>query len=91
MKGGDSMTTVRYTATVKANRLLELPEEAVHLHLQPGQAISILLEQEPEPTALAAFSELLASQKDRPYADASDTMMLLHEARDGAMYGYDPS
>jgi hypothetical protein len=35
---------MHYTATVKANRILELPEEADALHLELGQAVEIQLE-----------------------------------------------
>jgi hypothetical protein len=35
------MTFVHYTSTVKAGRILELPEETDALHLEPGQAVDI--------------------------------------------------
>jgi len=35
---------MHYTATVKANRILELPEEADALHLELGQVVEVQVE-----------------------------------------------
>lgn len=55
------MTLVHYTATVKANRLLELPEDATELHLEPGQVIEVHFDvtaTKPNTRMLAALDEI---------------------------------
>lgn len=62
----------------KKLRLIILPEEADPMPIRPNEL------------ALAALREIAERQKDRPYTDGSDTMRLLREARNGAMYDLDP-
>jgi hypothetical protein len=92
----DIMALVHYTATVRPDRLLELPPEA-HRLTQPGQQIAIELEDTPAPAApkpnegMLSFLKLIEERhRDRPYTDGSNTQRLIDEARGGAMYGYDP-
>jgi hypothetical protein len=95
-----TMTTVHYTAKVKDSRLLELPEEAQELGLQPGEEVTVSVERNgvnatvtfpPNEGMLAALREIAERQKNRPFTDGSDMMKLLWEARGGAMYGYAPT
>lgn len=93
------MATVHYTAKVKEECLLELPEDAQALGLQPGDEVSITLDPnndvseavKPNEKMLAILQQIQERQKDRPYTDGSDTLRLIHEARAGAAYGYDPT
>ena len=94
------MTTVHYTAKVKASRLLELPEEARELDLQPGEEVTVSVDRNgitvgavfaPNEKGLAILHAIADRQQGRRYTDPSDTPRLLKEARAGAMYGYDPT
>jgi hypothetical protein len=89
------MATLRYTAKVKENRILELPEEAQSLGLKPGDevCVSIDVAQVPTPNekGLAIMRAITERHKGRPHTDGSNTLRLLREARAGAMYGYDPT
>jgi hypothetical protein len=91
------MATIHYTAKVKESRLLELPEEAKELGLQPGEEVSVDLNRLEHPAIvpnekmLSILSEIQERHKDRPYTDGSDTLRLIQEARAGAMYDYDPT
>lgn len=51
------MATVHYTAKVKDSRLLELPEEAQELHLQPGDEVHVFLESNSTAPAQALTDE----------------------------------
>jgi hypothetical protein len=89
------MTLVHYTATVRPDRLLELPEEAQRL-MKPGQKIDIEIEDAlspPKPNeVMLSFLKLIEERhKDRRYTDGSDTQQMINEARGGAMYGYEPT
>ena len=89
------MTVVHYKATVRSDRLLELPPEAQRFMI-PGQEIDIEFKDvpaTPKPNEeMLGFLNLIESQhKDRPYTDGSDTLRLLKEARGGAMYGCEPT
>ncbi len=42
------MATIHYTAKVRESRLLELPEEAQELGLQPGEEITVSVERNGE-------------------------------------------
>ncbi len=93
------MAVMQYTAKVKSGRLLELPESAQELGLEPGEEIEVIFDHFGKReasifptnigmlTALLAISELNAGSV--PFSDASNTPDLLNEARSGAMYGYD--
>jgi Flp pilus assembly protein CpaB len=90
------MAGLHYTAIVKGERLLELPEEAEALRLQPGEEVSITLDRNgeertvlPNERMLAVMRRIAERQKGRPYTDGTDTLRLLREARAGAMYGDD--
>ena len=89
------MTLIHYTAKVREPRLLELPEDANELHLQPGQEIEIQLDQalavKPNTKMLDALDEIARRQKGRRYTDASQTDKIIREGRAGAMYDCDPS
>ncbi len=76
--------------------LKQMPKQPFRLTLlSEEEASTKLSEQKPAPTpnqkALAALRQIAENQKDRPYSDGSDTQQLIREARDGAMYGYDPN
>lgn len=69
------MATVHYTAKVKDSRLLELPEEAQELQLQPGDEVHVFLESnaaapaqalpnEEEQERFRALSEKLFAEAD---------------------------
>ena len=88
------MPVVHYTAKVKGRHLIELPEEAMELH--PGELVLISIELEDadknasfsaNEKGLAIMREIAELQKDMPYSSGENTLKLLHEARDGAMYG----
>ena len=93
------MAVVQYTAKVKSGRLLELPESARELGLEPGEEIKVIFDRSNKSErsifpankgmlgALLAISEL---NSGRPFTDASSTPSLINEARSGAMYGYEP-
>ncbi len=92
------MTTVHYIAKVKGGRLLELPEEAQALGLQPGEEVSVSVNRNnretnttfpPNEKGLAAMREIAERQKNQPSTEGSDVVKLIREARTGAMYGYD--
>lgn len=94
------MATIHYTAKVKDKRLLELPEEAQELGLQPGEEVEVIFNRNatqqtppfpPNEGMLAALAEIAELNKGRPFSDGSNTQRLLREARAGAMYGYDPT
>lgn len=94
------MATVHYTAKVKEGRLLELPEEAQELGLQPGEEVEVSVERTgvetsatfpPNEKGLAAMREIAERQKGARSTDGSNSLKLLHEARAGAMYGYEPT
>jgi hypothetical protein len=94
------MATVHFTAKVKDTRTLELPEEAQELGLTPGEEVSIRLDTNgvgttaafsPNEKGLAAMRQIAERQKSRPISPDTTTRKLLHEARSGAMYGYDPT
>jgi len=55
------MANVHYTAKVRGNRLLELPEEAQELQLTPGQEVEIEL---PSFESNGDFMPDLAAQED---------------------------
>ena len=42
------MTVVHYTAEVKSDLILQLPDEAQALHLKPGDRIQVQLDADPE-------------------------------------------
>ncbi len=86
------MAIAHFVATVKEERLLELPKEADALHLQPGEEVSIMLDRnskeqtvKPNEKGLAAMREIAERQKNRPYAEGSDVVKLVRDARAGAM------
>jgi len=90
------MIAVQYTAKVKESRLLELPEEALSLNLEPGQEIVIRLDQAntsstkiiPNEKALAALRDIAEMKKGMQESDGSQTERIIREGRDGAMYGF---
>jgi phytoene dehydrogenase-like protein len=83
---------------VREGQLLELPEEAQELHLEPGQEIQIQLHRAdaPEPArtpneaGLAALRKVAELKKGMPESDPSQTDRIIREGRAGAMYGYPP-
>ncbi len=87
------MAMSSYIATVQPGSVLQLPDEARSLGLQPGDQVRVSLErvEVPEPGPNAGMRDALARieerQRSRPYAKGVDTLLLLREARDGAMYG----
>jgi anaerobic selenocysteine-containing dehydrogenase len=92
------MAIVYYTAKVKESRLLELPEEAQELGLQPGDEVTVRVDRNgveanatfpPNERGLAAMREIAERQKHRPSIAGSDVVKLVRQARAGAMYGYD--
>ena len=94
------MAIVHFTAKVKDSRTLELPEEARELGLQPGEEVSVSVERNgveatttfpPNEKGLAAMREIAERQKGLRHTDDTNSLKLLHEARAGAMYGYDPT
>jgi hypothetical protein len=94
----EQMMTVYYTAKVRGSRLLELPEEAQQLGLQPGEEVGVTFHRNsrgngagvpPNEGMLAALAEIGTLNDGRASSDASDTQRLLREARSGAMYGSD--
>jgi hypothetical protein len=94
------MAITNYIAKVKGRRLLELPEEARTLGLQPGEEVRVSVDcngtqadgaRLPNEKGLAAMREIAERQKSRPFSDGADSLKLLREARSGAMYGYEPS
>ncbi len=88
------MTMIQYTAEVRAGLLLALPTEAEELHLQAGDKVLIQLAREGENVQqvtlndgmLAALHKIAERQTGRRYTDASDTDLMLREARAGAMW-----
>ncbi len=93
------MTLLHYTATVREGRLLELPEEAQQLHLEPGQEIQIQLDQsaksntgkKPNQAGLAVLRRIAEMKKGMPESDPSQTDRIIREGRAGAMYGDSPT
>ncbi|MGO8673016.1 MAG: hypothetical protein ACLQVD_16865 [Capsulimonadaceae bacterium] len=82
-----------FVATVLDDRRLELPQGVLSL-ISPGQQVEIDFEVRPASRAvgqneamLAALDRLAEMSRDMPFSDGSDTMRLIHEAQDGAMYG----
>ena len=91
------MTLMQYTAEVKDSLTLELPIEAEHLHLKPGDKVQIQLDTDenmpqvsPNEGMLAALSEIADRQNGRRQTDCSNTDRMLREGRGGAMWGCDP-
>lgn len=94
------MAIVHFTAKVKDSRTLELPKEAQELGLQPGEEVMISVERNgieaaatfpPNEKGLAAMREIAERQKGLRHTDDTNSLKLLHEARAGAMYDYDPT
>lgn len=91
------MATAHYTAKVKDSRLLELPEAAQELGLQPGEEVSVRVDRiegaafSPNEKALAALREIARRQEGRRHTDGSQTERILREGRAGAMYDTDPT
>ena len=94
------MATIQYTARVKANRLLELPAEALELGLMPGEVVQVTFNRDdshtsqlhkPNQAMLDALAEIAELNKNRSVSHDSTTPQLLREDRAGAMYGYDPT
>jgi hypothetical protein len=94
------MATAHYTAKVKESRLLELPEEAQELGLQPGEEVMVSVDRNgivesatfpPNEKGLAAMREIAKRQQGARHTEGANSLKLLHEARAGAMYGYDPT
>lgn len=93
------MTATSYIGKIQENGTIFVPKDAQEeLGLKPGDEVQIQLirpvlvvegTHPPNLKALAALKEIAERQKDRPYTDGSDTLRLLREGRDGAMYGYD--
>ena len=89
------MATIYYTAKVREERLLELPQEAKELHLTPGAEVQIQLERlyDAAPNVNVKMQAILRMikerHKNRPYTNGSDTQRFINEARGGALYGYD--
>ncbi|MCX6379920.1 MAG: hypothetical protein NT023_10665 [Armatimonadetes bacterium] len=87
------MTTTYYHVKVRENRLLELPEEAQELGLQPGEEVVVSVSRNDARTSLrneagfAAMREISESQKSNPAIEGSDIVKLVREAREGTMYG----
>ncbi len=86
-----------YSAIVKEDRTLELPEEARSL-FQPGQIVEIdLLDDSNSPdefsgdAMLATLHEIARRQAGRRHTDGSQTDAIIREGRNGDMYGYAPS
>ena len=86
------MTLVHTIATVRPDRLLELPPEA-RKHLSPGQEIAIDIEAmsvetvKPNESALETLRILAEMKKDMRETDGTQTDRMIREARAGAMYG----
>lgn len=92
------MTIAHYIAHAKDSRILELPEEAQSLGIQPGEAVSITVRRpdtEVAPTAnergLAALREISRRQQGRRHTDGSQTDQIIREGRAGMMYDGDAS
>ena len=92
------MTTTHYLAKARDNRVLELPEEAQALGLQPGEEVSVTLNRnadkqtiQPDEGMLAALREIAERQKGRRYTDGSETDRMMREGRAGAMWGHEPT
>ncbi len=88
------------TAKVRNSCLIELPEAARELGLQPGEEVDVSLERNgsqsgkvfpPDERGLQAMREIAERQKRRPFSDDGVSMKLLREARSGAMSGYEAS
>lgn len=88
-----------YIAKVREGRLLELPEEAEQLRLEPGQDIEIQLDnvvgsaptRRPNEAGLAALRLVAELKQGMPESDPSQTDKIIRKARAGAMYGYSPT
>ena len=88
------MATVHYDAEVKSELLLALPIEAEELHLVPGDRISIQIDIggesatgiRPNEGMLESLREIAERQMGLRYTDASQTDLMLMEARSGAMW-----
>jgi hypothetical protein len=84
------MAAMHYTAKVKDSRILELPEEARDLGLQPGEEVIVSVDRienasiAPNEKMLSILRGIQERHKDRPYTDGSDTQRLIREARAGA-------
>lgn len=81
------MTTTYYHVKVKANRLLELPEEAQELGLQPGEEVIVSLSRDDARASVrneagfAAMREIAERQKNSPAIEGSDIVALLRKER----------
>src|SRR5947208_131060 len=89
------MAIVQYTARVKESRLLELPEEAQSLCLQPGEEIDVIMERNVNENgvapvqhaqARAEFHTMLSFVSPSPQGDFS--LLLRAEAIRGAYTCY---
>lgn len=96
-EGMSTMATTHYTAKVKDERLLELPEAARALRLQIGEEVFITLDRDSQKEArespqgmLAALRLIAERQNDRRYTDGTETDRLLREGRAGAMWDHEP-
>lgn len=93
------MALVHYVAKVREERLLELPEEARELHLEPGQEIPIQIDQGPLPQSprtpnqagLETLRRIAELKRGMPESDPAQTDRILREGRAGATYGYSPT
>ena len=90
------MAARHYIAYAKDSRVLELPEEAQALGINPGDAVSISVDRVetfpkpiPNEKALNALREIAKRQEGRRHTDGSQTERIMREGRSGAMYGSD--
>ena len=74
------MATLHYMATAKDSRLLELPEEAQELGIEPGDIVSISVKQPEKPDTVASnekapavLREIVRRQEGRRHTDGPQT------------------
>jgi len=88
------MTTTYYHVKVKENRLLELPEEAQELGLQPGEEVIVSVSRNDARTSarneagFAAMRTITESQKTSPAMEGSGSVKLVREARVGGAFDW---
>ncbi len=90
------MAIMHFTAKIRDNRTIEIPEEARGLGLEPGDEVTVSVATRhglPRPGNIghAIMSQIAERHKGRRMTSSTTTERLLHEARSGAAYGYDPS
>ncbi len=69
----------------------ELAGKWVKVYVEPDQPGTESLAHAPNEQALSSLAELAILQEGMRHTSASETDRLLREARDGGMYGLDPS